>query len=539
MSYLVFSRKFRPELFEEVAGQPHVTETLSRALSTGRVGQAYLFSGPRGIGKTTIARILAKALNCHEGVSAAPCNKCISCLEISKSSSIDVFEIDGASNRRIEEVRDLRENVKFSPARDRFKIYIIDEVHMLTTEAFNALLKTLEEPPEHVKFIFATTAPNKIPLTIISRCQRFELRRISSGEIFNRLSGIADREKIKAEKEALEAIASLASGSMRDAQSIFDQLSCSVEGTLTREDVGKMLGLIPEEIYLSLGEAIRKSDTLAALNIIARIIDEGKDIEQFIKSWLKYWRDMLMIKAGCGELAELPENLAARLETQAESFSKEEILKALGILTSTGELVRTSYSSRIPLEIAAAELTLMKTASPAGLSAKPEAEKPGSPGGSAHSKKSKDQEKTREEKEIDPSGLTRLTLDKLVDSWQEVLESVKQTSVRVHGFLVEGKPAAVDNDEIKISFSAKFHMESCAKSGNCALIEDALEKIFSRRFKTSFIMGNAGEEESAPKDKRPAGKKESDIKKKVLKDPVIKEVSEIFRVGVLDVKEEK
>lgn len=532
MSYIVFSRKFRPELFSEVAGQDHVTETLERALETGRVGQAYLFSGPRGIGKTTIARILAKALNCREGIKPAPCNKCPSCLEIAKSSSIDVFEIDGASNRRIEEVRDLRENVKFSPARDRFKIYIIDEVHMLTNEAFNALLKTLEEPPEHVKFIFATTAPHKIPLTIISRCQRFELRRIPADAITKMLSDIAKKEKIKVEKSAVEAIAALAAGSMRDAQSIFDQLSCSVEGKLKKEDVDAMLGIIPGETYAALGDAVIESDTLKALEIAGKAVEEGKDIEQFVKSWIKYWRDLLMIKAGCEELAEVPGDELPRLRLQSENFSREELLKVIDILFTAEDLIKRTSSSRIPLEIAAAELTALKKTAEDGGKSSP-----------AHNKKAEpapaQPEKKAEAKTAAAPAEGEITAEALIDSWSEILEKVKKESARVHAFLVEGKPAGLGKDGIDVSFSKKFHRESCEKKENKKLIEDAVEQTFNRRLAVNCVEGpgrTAEAQESGSGAEKKAGK---NLKKDALNDPLVKEVSEIFKVEVLEVKEEK
>lgn len=526
MSYIVFSRKFRPERFSEVAGQAHATETLERALETGRVGQAYLFSGPRGIGKTTIARILAKALNCREGIGPEPCNKCPSCLEIAKSSSLDVFEIDGASNRRIEEVRDLRENVKFSPARDRFKIYIIDEVHMLTNEAFNALLKTLEEPPDHVKFIFATTAPHKIPLTIISRCQRFELRRIPQDMIAKMLAGIAKKENIKAEKSAVEAVAALAAGSMRDAQSIFDQLSSSVEGKLRKEDVDAMLGIIPGETYAALGDAVIESDTLKALEITGKAVEEGKDIEQFVKSWIKYWRDILMIKSGCEELAQIPGDELPRLRRQSGNFSREELLKIIDILFKTEDLIKRTSSSRIPLEIAAAELTALR-------------KNPGEKAGIAPAEVEKTdpaQAKAEEKEEATPAetpGPEDITAEALVNSWSEILENVKKESARVHAFLVEGKPAGLSKNGINVSFSKKFHMESCGKKENKKLIEEALERTFGKRLALNCVEGAASPAHTADSEKGESPAKDA------LDDPLVKEVSEVFKVDVLEVKEEK
>jgi DNA polymerase III subunit gamma/tau len=248
MSYLVIARKWRPQVFSDIIGQGHITTTLQNAIKQDRVAHAYILCGPRGIGKTTTARIFAKALNCQKGPRPDPCNKCASCKDITASRSTDVIEIDGASNRGIDEIRNLKENVQFSPQSGRFKIYIIDEVHMLTTEAFNALLKTLEEPPAHVKFIFATTAAHKVLPTILSRCQRFNFRRLSSHDIAKKLERIAKSENIAIDEQALFNIARQASGSMRDAESVMDQLATYCKNKITLEDANAVLGLIEQDI---------------------------------------------------------------------------------------------------------------------------------------------------------------------------------------------------------------------------------------------------------------------------------------------------
>ena len=266
MSYLVLARKYRPSNFDEVIGQEHITELLKSAMLSNRVAHSYLFCGPRGIGKTSCARILAKSLNCQEGPTTTPCNKCSSCQEISRGTSFDVLEIDGASNRGIDEIRTLRQNVKFAPSYGRYKIYIVDEVHMLTTEAFNALLKTLEEPPEHVKFIFATTDPNKVPPTIISRCQRCDFKRIPLKLAAESLAKICEAEKFKIEQEALYAIAKACQGSFRDALSILDQVSVLSDREIKGEDVYSMLGLVEKDFLFEMANALAEkncSKTLA------------------------------------------------------------------------------------------------------------------------------------------------------------------------------------------------------------------------------------------------------------------------------------
>ncbi|MDP3730508.1 MAG: DNA polymerase III subunit gamma/tau [Candidatus Omnitrophota bacterium] len=292
MSYIVFARKYRPQAFDEVVGQSHITTTLENAIAQDRVAHAYIFAGPRGVGKTTTARIFAKALNCERGPTADPCNKCPLCLEITQGSSLDILEIDGASNRGIDEIRNLRENVKFSPSKGRFKVYIIDEVHMLTQEAFNALLKTLEEPPAHVKFIFATTQAHKVPPTILSRCQRFDFRRISIKDIVDSLKAIAKKENLKVEDDVLILMAKHSDGSMRDAQVVLDQISSFADGRISLEDASKILGAVSDDILFSLADSIKSRDALGALKIIDDLANEGKDVAEIVLYLIEHFRDL-------------------------------------------------------------------------------------------------------------------------------------------------------------------------------------------------------------------------------------------------------
>ena len=296
MSYIVFARKYRPQAFDEVIGQSHITTTLANAIAQNRVAHAYIFAGPRGVGKTTTARIFAKALNCEKGPTANPCNKCPSCLEITQGSSLDILEIDGASNRGIDEIRNLRENVKFAPSKGHFKVYIIDEVHMLTIDAFNALLKTLEEPPAHVKFIFATTQAHKVPPTILSRCQRFDFRRISIKDIVESLKAIAKKEGLKVPDDVLILMAKHSDGSMRDAQVVLDQISSFAEGKISLEDASKILGAVSDDILFSLAESIKSKAALKALKIIDDLVNEGKDVAQIVLYFIEHFRDLLVAK---------------------------------------------------------------------------------------------------------------------------------------------------------------------------------------------------------------------------------------------------
>lgn len=345
--YVIFARKFRPQAFEEVVGQNAITTTLRNAIAKNRIAQSFLFSGPRGVGKTSTARILAKALNCEKGPAEEPCNKCTACTEITSGSSLDVLEIDGASNRGIEEIRSLRDNVKFKPASGRFKVYIIDEVHMLTGEAFNALLKTLEEPPAHVKFIFATTEVHKVPLTILSRCQRFNFKRISSEEIAKKLKEITKKEKIKASDNALFMIAKSAEGSLRDAESLMDQLASFTEGEIKEEDVSFSLGAASEDVYFSLLESLKKRDSAAVLKTVHTLLSEGADLVQFSHGLLELFRDLLVCQIGAsGEgLIEGTEERHAKLEKSKKDFTREELFFALSILQ---QLVRDIRWARTP-----------------------------------------------------------------------------------------------------------------------------------------------------------------------------------------------
>lgn len=352
--YVVVARRYRPTHFGELIGQGHVAQALSNAINSGRVGHAYLFTGARGVGKTSTARILAKALNCVNGPTPQPCNTCDICQSIARGEDVDVLEIDGASNRGIDEIRQLRQNAGVRPSRARFKIYIIDEVHMLTKEAFNALLKTLEEPPEHVKFMFATTEPNKIPITILSRCQRFDFAGIDAGDIETRLRQIAEAEGVETESEALQLIARRAGGSMRDSQSLLEQL-LSVSGKkITAADVTKLLGTAPAA---RLGELVRQlveHDAAAALASLDEAIEQGVEVAQLVDQLLGYFRDLMAASVGCSEKLFLHISPAQHAEVQAlcQKLGIETILAIIQILEQTASRMRSSTHGRILAEMA-------------------------------------------------------------------------------------------------------------------------------------------------------------------------------------------
>ncbi len=333
MTYIALARKYRPQTFDEVVGQEHVTTTLKNAITRGRISHAYLFAGSRGVGKTTTARILAKALNCENGPTPSPCGKCSSCQEIANSVSVDVYEIDGASNRRIDEIRGLRENVKYAPIRGKYKVYIIDEVHMLTTEAFNALLKTLEEPPKHVVFIFATTQPNKVIPTILSRCQKFDFRRLSEKDIVARIEFITRSEKTQIDREAAVIIARRADGSIRDAESILDQLASYSGDSIKKSHVLAVLGICDSASFFALLDAFVKSDTKRSLEIVNEVVEMGHDLHQFVLGLIEHLRLLLIVKlkVDTGETRSLTEEETKRYVSQASSLYAEDIVRMLNV----------------------------------------------------------------------------------------------------------------------------------------------------------------------------------------------------------------
>lgn len=345
-NYQVLARRWRPQRFSEVVGQDHIVTTLQNAIAQGRVGQGYLFIGTRGTGKTTLARILAKALNClsSDKPVTEPCCECASCQAIRDGSSLDVIEIDGASNRTIDNIRQIRDTVSIAPVSSRYKIYIIDEVHMLTKEAFNALLKTLEEPPAHVKFFFATTDPQKIPPTILSRVQKFELRRMDWNTLNDYLSRMAEKEGLKASHDAIAAVARAGNGSMRDALSVFDQVLAWGGESVTEKDVAALLGLTDREIILELNSAVAKKDHEAALRCVAKVMESGRDAEQFLLTLVQFFRDQLILKVSREPgnlLEESPEHLKELKEAAAAHsvdqlvMSVDELLKILPKLSAT------------------------------------------------------------------------------------------------------------------------------------------------------------------------------------------------------------
>ncbi|NIA22819.1 MAG: DNA polymerase III subunit gamma/tau [Proteobacteria bacterium] len=349
MSYLVFARKYRPESFDEIIGQEHITITLSNAIKLKRIAHAYLFTGPRGTGKTSTARIFSKSLNCEKGPTPEPCQKCFNCMEIKKGISPDVIEIDGASNRGIDQIRELKENVMFSPIKSRYKIFIIDEVHMLTREAFNALLKILEEPPSHVIFIFATTEPHKVPETIISRCQRFDFRRLTVSEISNQLKSIADNENLKITEEAIDKIANLSEGCLRDAEGFLDKASSFAKNNITGKIIDRLSGIPDFAVYDSLIKAIYTSSQSEITNTVHGIYNRGYNLNIFLQQLIKYFRVIMLLKSGM----KVDEFSAAILNSlnQYTDYSEVTLIAIINTLFKVLESLKYSYIPHIYIEM--------------------------------------------------------------------------------------------------------------------------------------------------------------------------------------------
>ncbi|MBI5695066.1 MAG: DNA polymerase III subunit gamma/tau [Nitrospirae bacterium] len=355
MSYTVLARKWRPQKFEDVVGQRHVTQSLVNALSMGRVAHAFLFSGTRGVGKTTTARILAKALNCVQGPTPEPCGVCDSCTEITRGVSVDVMEIDGASNTGVDNVRELRENVKYAPSRGRHKVYIIDEVHMLSTSAFNALLKTLEEPPEHVVFIFATTDPHKVPATILSRCQHYDFRRVPKTQLQAHLKGLCSLEGLRVEDAALARLATLAEGSVRDSLSLLDQVvSFRGEEGVSEADIDDILGLVGREAVKGAAKAVTTQDPAEAVEVVAGLVDKGHDLRRFSTALLEFFRDILVTKVvkAPEKTLELPTSEIDEIKAIAKGITAEEVMRVMNILSRLSEEMKWSAHPKISVELA-------------------------------------------------------------------------------------------------------------------------------------------------------------------------------------------
>jgi DNA polymerase-3 subunit gamma/tau len=552
--YLVFARKWRPQSFEDVIGQEHITRTLQNSIGAGRIGHAFLFIGSRGIGKTTTARILAKALNCTSADAATPnpCGKCDNCQSIAEGNSIDVLEIDGASNNSVEDVREIRDNVRLVPSRSRYKIYIIDEVHQLSMAAFNALLKTLEEPPAHAIFILATTEAQKLPATIISRCQRFDFRRVPIDQIVRLLRDILDKEDIKASEDALFAVARAAEGGIRDAESILDQLVSYCGNDIKFEDVYDVLGLVDWRQLHELCGAVIEKDIAKQLQIIASIVDAGKDLSEFVQEMLRYFRNLLVCKTG-GEknLLALPENEIRQMQAYAAKFTLTNLIRLVEQFAELTKGFDSQVAQRIAIEALLIRISRRSIEMNADavveklmqlLETAPEDLKKNFELDSGPALMNDGGEGLQDGSHVLGAQRVTLTEDNLSEVWPGILAHATEERMSLHVGLDQARPVQIFNDSVVLQFEPA--MAEAAKMVQRPDNKQALEKTLADltanivSFQCVFNnsepepeCGGNGARKTLPKTARVS---EEDAKT-ALANPHVAKVVEIFRGRIVEV----
>ena len=467
MPYVSLYRKYRPQTFEDCIGQGHVTRTLQNAIRQGKVSHAYLFCGTRGTGKTTTARLLAKALNCDKGPTPEPCNACPACIGITEGKAMDIIELDAASHRGIGDVKDINENVKFPPMELRYKVFIIDEAHQLSSDAKDAFLKTLEEPPQHTVFILATTEPQSIPITIRSRCQQFDFRRGSLRDIRGRLKFVAESEGVGIEDAALDLMAENAEGSWRDSLSLLEQVLAYSDGQVTLDDVNTVLGTVNLEFLFNLVDTLSQHDERGAFMAAAEAVESGKDIQQLLKSIAGHFRNLLFAQVS-NDLSDLTtsEELAGRLRAQSQKFGRGALIRAVEVLTEAEKDIRFSDQHRLILELAL--LKTIEALNPSRQQAAPQVLETSQPplAGRSLGEVGKEQPKPTPapepqkqsppaKVEAEPAKQSLPDFDRIKGKWGQVLQHIKSRNPSAHGLLKDAVPIAVRNDALVLQFEGE------------------------------------------------------------------------------------
>lgn len=552
MSYVVLARRYRPQTFEDLVGQEPIVTTFKNAIRSGRIAHAYLLAGPRGVGKTSTARILSKALNCQSGPTDTPCNSCDICRCISEGNDIDVLEIDGASNRGIDEIRNIRQNVGYAPSRARYKIYIIDEVHMLTREAFNALLKTLEEPPPHVKFIFATTAVNRLPETVQSRCQRFDFKSISVQDIEKRLLDICKAEGVQVEPPVLHAIARYARGGLRDSQSVLDQILSSCKDKISQEDVNFILGCIDEDKILDIFNSFIKKDVSSALEIVNDILHEGKTPAEFVDQLLSSMRDLLIFSS-CGQKAEWIDIHTPLIQQYGKSFSSDTLMYMIQILSDTRIRTTDAFLQRIFLE-----MTIIKLCRMESLGSLTEIMEKIVSLESRLANRDKNPAKNEEfllppqksivrqmVPEAIPEGHLAIKEDKDTENqyheaglWEKILLMVQNKKKSTWSLLRNGRFVEVKGGDIIIELpgNCSFHKERLEQIEEKKFIEQCVKEVTQNNIKLKFILSkNESNEKNTGNIITDHGPSDQHAVNTILSEPAVKKTLELFGGHVIKI----
>ncbi len=525
MAYVSLYRKYRPQTFAEIVGQAHVTTTLANAASAGRLHHAYLFTGPRGTGKTSTARILAKALNCASGPTATPCNACAHCQGITAGSSIDVIEIDAASHGGVDDVRDLRDRVPFAPVSARMKVYIVDECHMLSTAGWNAFLKTVEEPPGHVVFVFATTEPHKVLPTILSRTQRFDFKRLSAVDLAAHVEAIGAREGLAFEPGAVELVVRAGDGSARDTLSVLDQVIAFTGPKVTVAGVADVLGAVADQVLADLADRIATGDVAGLLVAVGRLADTGQDLRQLARDAVEHLRSLLLLQAAPdARLVETTPERLARLAAQAGRLGRVQLLRAIELLADAQAQMRRG-NTRLPLEIA-----LVKAAMPeacgdvAALGARLERlERKAPVTAPVAAPVAAPEPPAPEEPErvapvvapvVDRANLSHpttlegtppgLALDRVRQSWPGVLDAAKRSSRKLGAMLTAGEPVALDGDDLVVRFPYAFHAESCSTDQARAALRAIFAELLGEPLTIRAVVAGAEPTATALTDPQPA-----------------------------------